>query len=194
MKKISIALLATTPMFLFCINANAQQQMAVKTTTVAPPVAQIKSAVQAKTVADIAAASKVHTTLVTALKAAGIVEALQGKGPFTVFAPDNDAFSKLPADVLANLLKPESKDLLSKILTSHVLSGNYKSTDILEAIKKGNGKATFNALSGESITAVVENGKVKLTNSAGAAAFVSTTDLAADNGVLHVLDTVLAGQ
>ncbi len=194
MKKIRIAVISATTMLLFYVNTNAQQTAVAKTIATSTPKLQTDAAIQAKTVVDIAVASKTHTTLVTALKAANIVEALQAKGPFTVFAPDNDAFAKLPADVLANLLKPESKDLLTKILTSHVISGNYKSTDVLAAIKTGNGKATFTALSGEQITAVVENGKVKLTNASGGTAFVSVVDLSADNGVVHVLDAVLAGQ
>jgi uncharacterized surface protein with fasciclin (FAS1) repeats len=168
----------------------ATKTAAVATTAVEAP-AVIK---QGGSVVDVAIGSKAHTTLVTALKAAGLVDALKGKGPFTVFAPTNDAFAKIPADALAGLLKPENKEALTKILTGHVVGGNLKSTDIVAAIKAGNGKAEFTTLSGEKITASAEGGKVKITDAAGNSANITTVDLGADNGVVHVLDAVLGAK
>jgi uncharacterized surface protein with fasciclin (FAS1) repeats len=160
----------------------------------APSMDTKTQAVQAGTVADVVAGSKAHSTLLVALKSAGLVETLKGAGPFTVFAPTNDAFSKIPAAALDNLLKPENKETLSKVLTGHVVSGTIKAEDILAAIKAGNGTATFTTVSGNKLTATAEGGKVKLTDSAGNAAFVSTADIAADNGVVHIIDAVLAGK
>jgi uncharacterized surface protein with fasciclin (FAS1) repeats len=152
------------------------------------------AAVQSGTVADVIGASKAHSTLSTALKAAGLTDALKGAGPFTVFAPTNDAFAKVPAAALDNLLKAENKETLSKVLTTHVVAGSLKAADILAAIKAGNGTASFSSLSGEKLTASLEGGKVKITDSAGNVAIVSTADIGADNGVIHVIDNVLAGK
>ncbi|MDE3125139.1 MAG: fasciclin domain-containing protein [Bacteroidota bacterium] len=144
-----------------------------------------------KTVVAVAAGSPDHTTLVAAIKAAGLVEALEGKGPFTVFAPTNAAFDKLPAGTVANLLKPENKALLTKILTYHVVPGKLTAKDVLAAIKKGKGKAEVKTLEGEMLTASLHNGKVMLTDAKGGKSMVTATDLMADNGVIHVIDTVL---
>jgi uncharacterized surface protein with fasciclin (FAS1) repeats len=149
---------------------------------------------QGGTVADIVAGSKAHSTLLVALKSAGLVETLKGAGPFTVFAPTNDAFSKIPAAALDNLLKPENKETLSKVLTGHVVSGAIKAEDIITAIKTGNGTASYATVNGDKLTATTEGGKVKLTDSAGNAAFLSTAEIVADNGMVHVIDIVLAGK
>jgi uncharacterized surface protein with fasciclin (FAS1) repeats len=201
MKKIRIAACVAASLVLITNTSFAQEKAiatpakavattATKTAAVEAP-ATIK---QGGSVVDVAIGSKAHTTLVTALKAAGLVDALKGKGPFTVFAPTNDAFAKIPAEALAGLLKPENKDALTKILTSHVVGGNLKSTDIVAAIKAGNGKAEFTTLSGDKITATAEGGKVKITDAAGNSANVTTVDLGADNGVVHVLDGVLGAK
>jgi uncharacterized surface protein with fasciclin (FAS1) repeats len=168
----------------------------VKTAAVskASPAISMASQTQGGSVADIVAGSKAHSTLLVALKSAGLVETLKGAGPFTVFAPTNDAFSKIPTASLDNLLKPENKEILSKVLTGHVVSGAVKAEDILAAIKAGNGTATFATINGDKLTAITEGGKIKLTDSAGNAAFVSSTEIAADNGVVHVIDAVLAGK
>ncbi len=146
---------------------------------------------QDKDVVDIAAGSKDHTTLVAAVKAAGLVETLKGKGPFTVFAPTNAAFDKLPAGTVETLLKPENKQTLTKILTYHVISGNLKAADVLAAVKKGNGKAVVKTVQGEDLTVTLEKGNVILTDAKGGKATVTATDLAGSNGVIHVIDTVV---
>lgn len=145
----------------------------------------------ASDVVDIAIGSKDHTTLVAAVKAAGLVETLKGKGPFTVFAPTNAAFDKLPAGTVESLLKPESKAALTNILTYHVVSGNLKAADVVAAIKKENGSAVVKTIQGENLTASLENDKVILTDAKGAKATVTTTDLIGSNGVIHVIDAVV---
>ena len=144
-----------------------------------------------KTVVDVAVGSKDHTTLVAAVKAAGLVATLQGAGPFTVFAPTNAAFAKLPAGTVENLLKPENKATLTKILTYHVVAGNLDAATVLKAIADGKGKAVVKTVSGGSLTASVKNGKVILTDETGATATVTVTDLKAGNGVIHVIDSVV---
>ncbi|MBR2649181.1 MAG: fasciclin domain-containing protein [Sediminibacterium sp.] len=144
-----------------------------------------------KTVVDVAVGSKDHTTLVAAVKAAGLVETLQGTGPFTVFAPVNAAFGKLPAGTLESLLKPENKAKLTKILTYHVIAGNLNAAAVLKAIKDGKGKAVVKTVSGGSLTASLKDGKVILTDENGGVATVVATDLKAGNGVVHVIDTVV---
>ncbi len=144
-----------------------------------------------KTVVDVAAGSKDHTTLVAAVKAAGLVATLQGAGPFTVFAPTNAAFAKLPAGTVDNLLKPENKATLTKILTYHVVAGNLDAAAVIKAITDGKGKAVVKTVSGGSLTASLKNGKVILTDETGATATVTATDLKAGNGVIHVIDSVV---
>jgi uncharacterized surface protein with fasciclin (FAS1) repeats len=146
---------------------------------------------QKKDIVDIAIGSEAHTTLVAAVKAADLVTVLKGDGPFTVFAPVNDAFGKLPAGTVDNLLKPENKATLAKILTYHVVAGNLDATAVLAAIKKGNGSVTLTTVSGGQLTASLDNGKVKLTDEKGGSAYVTTTDLKGSNGVIHVIDAVV---
>ncbi len=143
------------------------------------------------TVVDVAVGSADHTTLVTAVKAAGLVETLQGDGPFTVFAPSNDAFGKLPSGTVDTLLKPESKDALTGVLTYHVVPGKLMAADVLAAIEKGDGKAVVTTVQGAPLTASVVDGKVMLTDAQGNMSTVTATDLAAKNGVVHVIDTVV---
>jgi uncharacterized surface protein with fasciclin (FAS1) repeats len=146
---------------------------------------------QGKDVVDIAIGSADHTTLVAAVKAADLVSTLKGKGPFTVFAPTNAAFNKLPAGTVESLLKPENKAKLAKILTYHVVSGNVNAAAVVAAIKSGNGKAELTTVSGGKLTATMEMGKVKLTDESGNSAFVTAADLKGSNGVVHVIDGVL---
>ncbi|MBC7488265.1 MAG: fasciclin domain-containing protein [Cytophagaceae bacterium] len=146
---------------------------------------------QTKDVVGIAAGSPDHTTLVAAIKAADLVVTLQGKGPFTVFAPTNAAFDKLPKGTVENLLKPENKAMLSKILTYHVVSGNLDSKAVVAAIKKGNGKVVLTTVSGGKLTASLDKDKVKLTDELGHTAYVTTADLKGSNGVVHVIDSVI---
>ena len=142
-------------------------------------------------VVDVAIGSKDHTTLVAAVKAAALVETLKGKGPFTVFAPVNEAFAKLPAGTLDNLLKPENKATLVKILTYHVVAGRLDAKAVLDAIKKGGGTATVTTVSGGKLLVTLDNGKVKLTDETGGSSYVTATDLKASNGIVHVIDTVV---
>ncbi len=144
-----------------------------------------------KTVVDIAVGSKDHSTLVAAVKAAGLVETLQSAGPFTVFAPTNAAFAKLPAGTVETLLKAENKATLAKILTYHVVAGNLDAAAVVAAIKAGNGKAVVKTVSGGSLTASIKEGKVILTDEKGGVATVVATDLKAGNGIVHVIDTVV---
>jgi len=145
---------------------------------------------QAQTIVQAAAASADHTTLVAAVKAAGLVEALSGKGPFTVFAPTNAAFAKLPAGTVETLLKPENKALLTKILTYHVIAGKITAADAVAAIRAGEGKAVLTTLAGGKLTATLEMGKVVLTDEKGGKATVIAADVAGSNGVIHVTDAV----
>ena len=152
----------------------------------------VSSSAQMKAdIVDVAAGSANHTTLVAAVKAAGLVETLKGKGPFTVFAPSNDAFAKLPAGTVETLLKPENKAKLTGILTYHVVAGNLDAKAVLAAIKKGNGNVTLTTVAGGKLTAALEGGKVVLTDENGGKSTVTATDLKASNGVIHVVDTVL---
>lgn len=146
---------------------------------------------QQKDIVDIAVGSEAHTTLVAAVKAADLVATLKSAGPFTVFAPVNDAFAKLPAGTVENLLKPENKATLAKILTYHVVAGNIDSKAVVAAIEKGKGKAVLTTVSGGKLTASLDNGKVKLTDENGGTAFVTTVDLKGSNGVIHVIDGVV---
>jgi uncharacterized surface protein with fasciclin (FAS1) repeats len=144
-----------------------------------------------KTIVDNAVNSKDHTTLVAAVKAAGLVDTLSGPGPFTVFAPTNEAFDKLPAGTVDTLVKPENKDTLTKILTYHVVSGTMTSKDIAKAIKAGGGKATLTTVQGEPLTAEMKMGKLVLTDAKGGMSTVTIKDVMQSNGVIHVVDTVL---
>lgn len=144
-----------------------------------------------KDVVDIAIGSADHTTLVTAVKAADLVGTLKGKGPFTVFAPTNSAFAKLPAGTVESLLKPESKGTLSGILTYHVVAGNLDAAAVVAAIKKGNGKAEVKTVNGGKLTVSMKGDKVMLTDAKGGSAIVAIADLKGSNGVVHVIDTVL---
>jgi len=144
-----------------------------------------------KDIVDVAVGSEAHTTLVAAVKAADLVGTLKSKGPFTVFAPINDAFAKLPGGTVEILLKPENKATLAGILTYHVVAGNLDAKAVLEAIKKGEGKVVLTTVAGGKLTAAVENGNVVLTDEKGGKATVIVTDLKATNGVIHVIDAVV---
>ena len=144
-----------------------------------------------KTIVDVAVGSKDHTTLVAAVKAADLVGTLQSAGPFTVFAPTNAAFDKLPAGTVATLLKPENKATLAKILTYHVVAGSFNAAAVVKAIKDGGGSVTLKTVSGGSLVASIKEDKVILTDEKGGVATVVATDLAASNGLVHVVDAVV---
>jgi uncharacterized surface protein with fasciclin (FAS1) repeats len=135
--------------------------------------------------------SKDNTTLVAAVKAAGLVDTLQGPGPFTVFAPTNAAFDALPAGTVDNLLKPENKGQLTSVLTYHVVPGHLTTADLAAAVKKGGGEAMFKTIEGEELT-VSEKGKAfEITDSKGRVAHVTIADVLQSNGVIHVINKVL---
>lgn len=135
--------------------------------------------------------SKDHTTLVAAVKAAGLVDTLKGKGLFTVFAPTNEAFAKLPAGTVDSLLKPENKAMLTKVLTYHVVAGKMDAMMLMAEAKKHDGKAKLKTVSGGELTAWVKDGKVGITDEKGGTAWVTIADVNQSNGVIHVIDTVL---
>ncbi|MBT8296447.1 MAG: fasciclin domain-containing protein [Gramella sp.] len=144
-----------------------------------------------KNIVENAVNSQDHTTLVAAVKAAGLVDVLSSEGPFTVFAPTNAAFEALPAGTVDALLMEENQKKLQAVLTYHVLAGDYKAADIVAAIKKGNGKATFTTVSGADVSAMLDGDKVKLKDAAGNVATVTIADVNQSNGVIHVIDTVI---
>lgn len=144
-----------------------------------------------KNIVENAVNSKDHTTLVAAVTAAGLVDTLKGKGPFTVFAPVNSAFAALPAGTVDTLLKPENKGTLTKVLTYHVVAGNMDSKKIMKAIKKGNGKAMFKTVAGGMLTAMMEGNNLVLMDEKGGKSMVTIANVKQSNGVIHVVDTVL---
>ena len=145
-----------------------------------------------KDIIDNAVNSKDHTTLVAAVKAAGLVETLKGNGPFTVFAPVNDAFENLPAGTVDNLLKPESKSTLTSVLTYHVISGKYDFDALASIIKKANGKASLKTVQGQELSFTMNgNHNICVWDGAGNYANISTYDVYQSNGVIQVIDKVL---
>jgi uncharacterized surface protein with fasciclin (FAS1) repeats len=144
-----------------------------------------------KNIVENAVNSKDHTTLVAAVKAAGLVETLQSAGLFTVFAPTNSAFDKLPKGTVETLLKPENLKMLQTILTYHVVAGKMSAADIAEAIKMGNGKATLNTVSGGTLIAWMKGKKIFLTDENGGMSEVTIADVNQSNGVIHVVNAVL---
>ncbi len=144
-----------------------------------------------KDIIDNAVNSADHTTLVAAVKAAGLVDTLKGPGPFTVFAPTNAAFAKLPAGTVDSLLKPENKGTLTKVLTYHVVPGKMSAADLSKAIKAGKGTATLKTVAGGSLWAMEKDGKIWLKDEKGGMASVTIADVNQSNGVIHVVDTVV---
>jgi uncharacterized surface protein with fasciclin (FAS1) repeats len=133
-----------------------------------------------------------HTTLVAAVKAAGLVETLEGAGPFTVFAPTNDAFNKLPAGTVDTLLKPENKSTLTKVLTYHVVAGRLSKSDLMKKIKEGNGSAELTTVEGGKLWVSLHDGKhIMLKDEKGGTALVTIANVFQSNGVIHVIDTVI---
>jgi uncharacterized surface protein with fasciclin (FAS1) repeats len=144
-----------------------------------------------KDIIDNAVNSADHTTLVTAVKAAGLVDTLKGPGPFTVFAPTNDAFAKLPAGTVETLLKPENKEMLTKILTYHVVAGRLSAADIKKMIKAGNGSAELNTVSGGKLWASLHQNHIMLKDEKGGTSLVTIPNVFQSNGVIHVVDSVV---
>ena len=144
-----------------------------------------------KTIVQNAVNSKDHTTLVAAVKAAGLVPTLESPGPFTVFAPTNEAFNKLPAGTVETLLKPENKDKLTGILTYHVVPGRLTTHELREKIKDGGGKAELKTVEGEPLTIMEKNGKLWLTDAKGDTAEITISNVMQSNGVIQVINTVM---
>ena len=144
-----------------------------------------------KNIIENAVNSKDHTTLVAAVKAADLVETLQSAGPFTVFAPTNEAFAKLPKGTVETLLKPENKSKLQSILTYHVVSGKHSASEIMKDIKKGNGKAAYKTVSGGTLNAMMKGKMLMLMDENGGTAVVSIADVNQSNGIIHVIDSVV---
>lgn len=165
----------------FAFTSNAQKSVIVGGAAMYPNKNIIENAVN----------SKDHTTLVAAVKAADLVETLKGKGPFTVFAPTNAAFDKLPKGTVETLLKPENKKQLQNILTYHVVSGKLNSADIAVAIKEGKGKTTFKTVNGGTLTAWIKDKDLYISDENGNKAKVTIADVNQSNGVIHVIDAVL---
>lgn len=148
-----------------------------------------------KNIIENAVNSPVHTTLVAAVKAAGLVDALMGEGPFTVFAPTNSAFDALPAGTVDTLLKPENKGMLTKILTAHVVAGDLKAADLVKAINANGGRYNMTTLSGDTLTAdLTPSGRVFIFDESGNASEVTIADVNQSNGVIHVVEQVLLPQ
>ncbi|WP_297761403.1 fasciclin domain-containing protein [uncultured Muriicola sp.] len=145
-------------------------------------------------IVDIAVSVDDFSTLVTALKAADLVGALQGDGPFTVFAPVNAGFAKIDANTLNSLLMPENKEQLAAILTYHVVSGKVTATDVVNALEAGNGKAALTTLNGGTVTAVKKDGGIYLMDANGNYSKIAKTDVMASNGVIHIIEDVVMPQ
>ena len=147
--------------------------------------------ISSQTIVDTAVSNKDFSTLVTALKAADLVGALSGEGPFTVFAPNNAAFGKIDSETLGSLLKPENVKALSNILTYHVVSGKLMASDVTKALKNGYGRTKLTALNGQTFVASSKEGKIFLKDQNGNMSQIIATDVVGTNGVIHVIDTVI---
>jgi len=158
------------------------------------PIVGGKEMFPSKNIIQNAVNSADHTTLVAAVKAAGLVETLEGTGPFTVFAPTNAAFGKLPAGTVDTLLKPENKATLTKVLTYHVVAGRLSSMDLKKQIKAGNGTATLKTVSGGMLWAMMHGSDIALKGEKGDVAMITQANVFQSNGVIHVIDTVVMPQ
>ncbi len=188
MKNLFLAVFVAAIAFTFGISSVSAQNKMMKSDN---PMVGGAAMYKTKDIVDNAVNSKDHTTLVAAVKAAGLVDTLKSKGPFTVFAPTNAAFDKLPEGTVGTLVKPENKATLTKILTYHVVAGNYDSKKIMKAIKKGNGKAMFKTVAGGTLTATMKGNNLILTDEKGGTSTVTIANVKQSNGVIHVIDTVL---
>ncbi|MGQ0540953.1 MAG: fasciclin domain-containing protein [Blastocatellia bacterium] len=173
------------------MNSNTMMSNSIANTASDNPMVGGAPMLKTKDIIDNAVNSKDHTTLVAAVKAAGLVDTLKGAGPFTVFAPTNAAFEKLPKGTVDTLLKPENKKTLTGILTYHVVAGKQDAASIVKAIEDGKGKATFKTVAGGALTASLEGKDVILTDEKGGKSKVTIADVMQSNGVIHVVDTVV---
>ncbi len=178
--------LAVVAIAFVATNSFAQNMMKEKTVMVGGA-----AMYPSKDIVDNAVNSKDHTTLVAAVKAAGLVETLKSAGPFTVFAPTNEAFEKLPAGTVESLLKPENKSTLTKVLTYHVVAGKMDAKDLSMAIKAGKGKATLKTVSGGTLIATMKGRNIMLKDENGGMSTVTIADVYQKNGVIHVVNSVV---
>ena len=193
MKKISLAVLLLATIG-FTANVQAQDKMKMDNGKMGgEKTVEVGSAPMypSKNIIENAVNSKDHTTLVAAVKAAGLVETLEGKGPFTVFAPTNDAFDKLPAGTVSNLVKPENKATLTTVLTYHVVPGKIDSKELMKWIKKGNGTAELTTVEGGKLWIMQNANGLWVKDEKGNTAKITIKDVYQSNGVIHVIDTVL---
>ena len=186
MKKLSIVMMAAAAV-LFGNTSFAQTEMQKEKTVEVGGALMYPS----KDIVSNAVNSKDHTTLVAAVKAASLVETLQSPGPFTVFAPTNEAFKMLPAGTVDNLLKPENKAVLTGVLTYHVVPGKLNAMDIAKLIKAGNGTATLTTVAGGKLMLSMQGKKLAVKDEKGGTAYVTIKDVNQSNGVIHVIDHVL---
>lgn len=159
--------------------------------TITMSLALSQNATAQETIVDVAVGNEDFSTLVTALKAADLVGALQGDGPFTVFAPTNDAFAKIDSKTLGSLLEAKNQKALANILTYHVISGKLNATAVVDALKKGNGTVELKALNGQVLTVLQKDGKIWLKDTMGNYSEIVATDVMGSNGVIHVINTVV---
>ncbi|SFH81376.1 Uncaracterized surface protein containing fasciclin (FAS1) repeats [Halpernia frigidisoli] len=185
--KITTSALAVLMTFGLANQASAQKMMTKQKTVMVGGAAMYPT----KNIIENAVNSKDHTTLVAAVKAAGLVETLSGKGPFTVFAPTNAAFEKLPAGTVESVLQPENKATLTSILTYHVIARKISSKDLAAWIAKGKGKYTAKTVQGEKLTFTASGKNIYVSDMKGNKAKVTIADVNQSNGVIHVIDTVL---
>ncbi len=158
--------------------------------TITMTIALSNKATAQETIVDVAVGNENFSTLVTALKAADLVGALQGDGPFTVFAPTNDAFAKIDSETLNFLLEAKNQKALANILTYHVVSGKLTATDVVAALKKGDGMVELKALNGQVLTVLQKDGKIWLKDTKGNYSEITATDIMGNNGVIHVINSV----
>ena len=187
-KKISVFSFATLVMA-SCGDAKKTEEVEVVEST--EVVMDEPEMVQPTTIVDVAVGNENFTTLVAAVKAAGLVETLSSEGPFTVFAPTNAAFDKLPAGTVDNLLKPENLEKLKSVLTYHVVAGKFEAAAVIDAINQNKGKFTVTTVQGGKIDLSLKDGNVVLTDANGKTSTVAMADVAASNGVIHAVDTVV---
>ena len=183
----SLIILSLTAVLISSCGEAKKEEVVVEAVTVEEPV----EVVETPNIVGVASANADFSTLVAAVGAAELVETLSGEGPFTVFAPTNAAFEKLPAGTVETLLKPESKDKLTAVLTYHVVSGKFEAAQVIEAINANNGKFEVATVQGGKIMLSLENGNVVLTDANGGKATVAIADVAASNGVIHAIDSVV---
>lgn len=191
MKQIKLLAICSLAIFAACTSSNKMKKMDGMDDMNKTVMVGGAEMYPAKNIVENAVNSKDHTTLVAAVKAAGLVETLSSQGPFTVFAPINQAFDALPAGTVETLLKPENKAKLSSVLTYHVVPGKLNSWDLAKMIKEGNGSAILTTVQGETLTAKTNGNTIMVTDENGGTATVTIADVNQSNGVIHVVDKVL---